>query len=85
MPGSTSVRSGIHWLCTRGAATAVAMFMSNTMALRSVCSTVVMISEPPGLPAASQGCPSLKTMVGVIEESGRLPGAIVFASPCTSP
>jgi len=45
------------------------------MALRSVCSTVVMISDPPGLPAASQGWPSLNTSVGVMEERGRLPGS----------
>ena len=48
----TSVRSGIHWLCTRDAAKAVAMFMSDTIAMSSVCSTVVMIKEPSELPKA---------------------------------
>ena len=37
--------------------------------------------EPPGLPVASHGLPSLKTSVGVMEESGRLPGETAFASP----
>ena len=44
-------------------------------------STVLMMVGPPGEPTASTGLPSFSTMVGVIEESGVLPGAIAFASP----
>ena len=53
--------------CGRGAATAAAMFMWNTMAF-SVCNTVVMISDPPGLPA--MGFTVLETNVGATD-SGR--------------
>ncbi len=41
--------------------------------------------EPPGAPAAMNSLPSRRTMVGVMDESGRLPGAMAFASPCTRP
>jgi hypothetical protein len=34
-----------------------------------------MMVAPPGEPMASTGRPSWKTMVGLIEERGRLPGA----------
>ena len=64
---------------------AVATFMSKAMALRMVCSTVVMIMLPPGLPVANQGCPSRITMVGLMEDRGRLPPAMALRSPCTSP
>ena len=40
---------------------------------------------PPGAPAVMNSLPSLRTIVGVIDESGRLPGAIALASPCTRP
>jgi len=40
---------------------------------------------PPGVPTIIQGLPSRCTMVGVIELSGRLPGSILLASPCTRP
>ena len=39
------------------------------------CSTVVMMRLPPGEPVTSSGLPSFSTMVGVIDDSGRLPGA----------
>ncbi len=41
--------------------------------------------EPPGAPAVMNSLPSFSTMVGVIDDSGRLPGAIAFASPWTRP
>ena len=44
-----------------------------------------MMRLPPGAPMTSTGLPSRDTIVGDIEESGRLPGAIALASPCTSP
>ena len=40
-----------------------------------IWSTVVMMVAPPGEPMASTGRPSRNTMVGLIEERGRLPGA----------
>ena len=39
-----------------------------------------MMVEPPGEPSASQGSPSSSTMVGDIDERGRLPGWIRFGS-----
>ncbi len=50
-----------------------------------VSSTVEMMREPPGLPSTRKVRPSFSTSVGDIEESGRLPGAIAFASPWTRP
>ncbi|MCY1311659.1 hypothetical protein D9M70_619870 [compost metagenome] len=37
------------------------------------------------MPTTNTGLPSLETMVGLIELSGRLPGAMALASPCTRP
>ena len=39
-----------------------------------------MIWLPPGEPRLSTGFPSLSTMVGAIEERGRLPGSTRFAT-----
>ena len=64
---------------------AAATFISKAMALSRVCSTVVMMRLPPGLPVASQGLPSRKTMVGLMEDRGRLPPSIRLRSPCISP
>ena len=47
--------------------------------------TMVMIRAPPGLPITMATWPSRVMIVGVIELSGVLPGAIAFAAPCTSP
>ncbi len=47
---------------------------------------VVMIVAPPGVPVTRSVRPSgSTTMVGVIADSMRLPGAMALASPCTSP
>ncbi len=48
------------------------------MTLSSTCSTAVMMRLPPGEPVTRNGLPSLSTMVGVIDDSGRLfgPGAL---------
>src|SRR5438045_4184942 len=44
-----------------------------------------MMRLPPGVPRIMKGLPSRVTIVGLIELNGRLPGAIAFACPCTSP
>ena len=46
---------------------------------------VCEMREPPGLPSTRNTLPSLLTMVGAIEESGRLPGAMALRAPCSSP
>ena len=46
---------------------------------------IAQIRLPPGLPVARYALPSRSTMVGVIELSGRLPGAIALASPPIRP
>ena len=50
-----------------------------------ICSTVVMMRLPPGLPVTRNVLPSFSTIVGLMEESGRLSGATAFASPPTRP
>src|SRR5262245_20464851 len=46
---------------------------------------VVMMNGPPLAPVTIDGLPFVpKTIVGVIADNIRLPGAIAFASPCTS-
>ena len=44
-----------------------------------------MIREPPGLPVTIASLPSLATIVGAIEESGRFPGAIVVDASLDEP
>ena len=44
-----------------------------------------MIRPPPGAPSTSRTFPSLTTIVGVIDDSMRLLGAIAFALPPTRP
>ena len=44
-----------------------------------------MMRDPPGVPSRRKTLPSLLTIVGVIELSGRLPGWIELASPWTRP
>ena len=55
------------------------------MMFNAVSSVIVMIRDPPGEPSTSATCPSLITIVGAIDDNGRLPGAIAFAAPCTRP
>ena len=76
---------GVHWWWKRGADAASAGFMPWSMALLTVCSTVVMMRAPPGLPVTSQGLPSFSTKVGVMDDSGRLRGPTALASPPTRP
>src|SRR3954470_19016636 len=47
--------------------------------------TVVMIRGPPGEPITYANLPSFTTIVGVMAESGRLPGPIAFAGPWINP
>ena len=44
-----------------------------------------MMREPPGEPNAIATRPSRIRMVGAMDDSGRLPGAMALASPWTSP
>src|SRR5213594_3479253 len=48
--------------------------------------TAVGMRDPPGEPNTSSSPPvGSSTMEGVIADNMRLPGAMAFASPCTSP
>lgn len=49
--------------------------MLKSIRLMSVCRTVVMMVAPPGDPTASQGAPLRSTIVGLMLDRGRLPGA----------
>ena len=59
--------------------------MSKSITLVITSNTVLMMVGPPGLPVTRKGLPSFATMVGVIEDSGRLPGAMALDSPWISP
>jgi hypothetical protein len=48
--------------------------MPKSITFRITCRTAVDMREPPGAPAVMNSLPSLTTMVGVIDDSGRLPG-----------
>src|SRR5687768_6671929 len=56
------------------------------MTFDSVCHTLVMMRGPPAAPTSNTRFPfASSTIVGDIDDSGRLPGSILFAMPCTSP
>ena len=57
----------------RGDAIACGRLLPSSSRSTSVCSTVVMIIEPPGEPTASTGRPCRVMIVGAIELRGRLP------------
>ena len=61
------------------------MFMPKSITLTRACSTVLMMVRPPGLPMTMNSLPSLATMVGVMLESIRLPGAARLGSVPISP
>jgi hypothetical protein len=63
----------------RGAATASLTVMPKSTTPSTVSSVVLMMRGPPGLPVTMKGSPSRSRMVGVMLESGRLPGATAFA------
>ena len=50
-----------------------------------VCSTEVIIVDPPGVPTDINNFPFFSTIVGVIELSIRFPAAMLFASPPVTP
>ena len=52
--------------------------MPNSVTSSTTLKTVLMIVRPPGEPVMSTTLPSSTTIVGVIELSMRLPGAIRF-------
>ncbi len=60
--------------------------MRKSTTLLTICATVVMMVEPPGVPVtrSTRPCGS-STMVGVIAESMRAPGRTALARPCTRP
>ena len=59
--------------------------MPRSITLTITCSTVVMMRLPPGEPVTRNGLPSFSTMVGVIDDSGRLPGPGSLASKPIKP
>ena len=69
----------------RGASTASCTFMPWSTTLRMVCSTVLMMVRPPGLPVTSTRRPSRVTMVGDMLDSMRLPGPARLGSVPMSP
>jgi hypothetical protein len=78
---SSSAFVGVELRCdARGAAIASCSDIPKSSRSRSVCSTVVMIIEPPGLPSAMKGRPSWRTIVGAMLERGRLPPAARLGS-----
>ena len=56
-----------------------------SITFNAVCRVMVMMREPPGEPSTIKILLSLVTSVGLIDDSGRLPGAMLLAVPCTSP
>jgi hypothetical protein len=66
----------------RGATTASGSVIRWSITLEITWYTIVMMRGPPGVPTTRSNRPSgSSTMLGVIAESMRLPGAIAFASP----
>src|SRR5690349_10492144 len=80
MNGGSAVTEAVLRCEARGAATASGRVMPRSRRLVRVCRTVVMIVDPPGEPNARNGLPCRSTMVGDIDERGRLPGWIRFGS-----
>src|SRR5512132_782880 len=83
--GSASPGSLLRW-DTRGAAIASGRLAPSSRCSTRIWSTVVMMVAPPGDPMASTGRPSRSTIVGLIEDRGRLPGAgrLGSGTPATS-
>ncbi len=77
--GSARLVVELRWL-TRGAAIASGNDIPKSMSLTRICSTVVMIVEPPGEPTAKSNVPSFSTIVGDMLERGRFPPAGRFGS-----
>ena len=56
-----------------------------SITFRIASSVMVMMREPSGLPITMKILPSLVTMVGLMEESGRLPGSMALFLPWIRP
>ena len=70
----------------RGARIASASGIPNSITLRITWLVAEMMRGPPAAPATICTVPcASSTMVGDMAESIRLPGSILFASPCTRP
>jgi hypothetical protein len=65
----------------RGAVTASTGDMPKSTLLMIACTTALMITLPPGDPAARTGSPSLNRMVGHIPVVRAFPAAIEFMVP----
>jgi hypothetical protein len=59
--------------------------MPKSATLLMTCTTAEGIVGPPGEPRANANAPSFSRIVGAIDDCGRLPGAMMLASPCTKP
>ena len=70
--GSAAVAAVLRWLA-RGAAIASGSVAPRSSRSTRICSTVVMIIDPPGDPSARNGLAVPSTIVGLIELRGRLP------------
>jgi hypothetical protein len=81
--GSAVVTSPLRWEA-RGTSIVSGSERSKSIHSISVCRTVVMIIEPPGEPTASRTLPSRVTIVGDIEERGRLPPSARLAVSVSS-
>ena len=82
--GSLCVVALLRWL-RRRAAIASGSVMPKSRRLTRICATVVMIEAPPGEPSARNGVPLRRTIVGAIDERGRLPPSTLFAPVLTPP
>ena len=82
---SISVSGGSSWWWMRGAATAAASGSLKSCQSTSTWNTEVAMREPPGVPISTATRPCSVRMVGVMVDSGLLPGAMALASPPTTP
>ena len=82
---SNVTASGSHWWWKRGASTACRASIPKSRPPNTISITVLMIVRPPGEPVTMNSLPFFVTIVGVIELSIRLPGAMTFAGVPMSP
>ena len=80
MNDCSAVTAGMFRCEARGAAIACGSDMRRSRRSKRTCVTVVMIVDPPGDPTARNGRPWRSTIVGEIDERGRLPGSIRLGS-----
>ena len=76
---------GRSWWWKRAAATASWGVMPKSMTFMMAWNTEVKIVDPPGVPTTMATAPSSSRIVGVMDDSMRLPGWISFASLPTTP